>query len=55
MGLPVPKPIGARVKKSGASYTADLITIEIENSKTLSELIAIVDPFATVAALPSIG
>ena len=40
MGLPVAKPIGARVKKSGASYTADLITIEIENSKTLSELIA---------------
>ena len=39
MGLPVPKPIGARVKKSGATYTADLITIEIENSKTLSELI----------------
>ena len=40
MDLPVAKPIGARVKKSGASYTADLITIEIENSKTLSELIA---------------
>ena len=39
MGLPVPKPIGARVKKSGVSYTADLITIEIENSKTLSKLI----------------
>ncbi len=39
MGIPVPKPIGARVKKSGATYTADLITIEIENSKTLSELI----------------
>ena len=39
MGLPVPKPIGARVKKSGATYKADLITIEIENSKTLSELI----------------
>ena len=39
MGLPVPKPIGARVKKLGATYTADLITIEIENSKTLSELI----------------
>ena len=39
MGLPVPKPIGARVKKSGATYTADLISIEIENSKTLSKLI----------------
>ena len=39
MGLPVPKPVGARVKKSGATYTADLISIEIENSKTLSELI----------------
>ena len=39
MGLPVPKPIGARVKKLGATYTADLISIEIENSKTLSELI----------------
>jgi Mn2+-dependent serine/threonine protein kinase len=39
MGLLVPIPIGARVKKSGATYTADLITIEIENSKTLSELI----------------
>ena len=44
MGLPVPKPIGARVKKSGATYTADLITIEIENSKTLSELIIDDDP-----------
>jgi len=40
MGLSVPKPIGARVKRSGITYTADLITIEIEKSKTLSELIA---------------
>ena len=40
MGLSVPKPIGARVKRSGITYTADLITAEIKNAKTLSELIA---------------
>ena len=40
MGLPVPKPIGARVKRSGITYTADLITVEIKNAKTLSELIS---------------
>ena len=41
MGLPVPKTIAARVKRSGTTYTADLITTEIENTKTLSELIRI--------------
>ena len=32
--------IGARVKRSGITYTADLITAEIKNAKTLSQLIA---------------
>ena len=40
MNLPVPKPIAARVKKLGFDYTADLITMEIQNSTTLSELIS---------------
>ena len=40
LSLPVPKPIAACIKKYGTTYTADLITMEIQNSKTLSELIS---------------
>ena len=39
LGLPVPRPFAARVKRSGITYVADLITIEVEDSKPLSELI----------------
>ena len=37
LGLPVPRPIAARVKRSGVSYTADLITEKLDNTKTLGD------------------
>ncbi len=37
-GLPVPRPIGARVKRSGLIYTGDLITERIEGSTPIREL-----------------
>ena len=37
LGLPVPRPIAARVKRSGISYTADLITEKLDNTKTLGD------------------
>lgn len=39
LGLPVPTPFAAKITKKGITYSADLITIEIEKSSTLSELI----------------
>ncbi len=35
--LPVPRPVAARVVRRGAVYTADLITVRIEDVTTLSE------------------
>ena len=37
LGLPVPRPIAARVKRRGVSYTADLITEKLDNTKTLGD------------------
>ena len=37
LGLPVPRPIAARVKRLGVSYTADLITEKLENTKTFGD------------------
>ncbi|HEY7872681.1 MAG TPA: 3-deoxy-D-manno-octulosonic acid kinase, partial [Rudaea sp.] len=37
-GLPVPQPIAARYRRSGAQYRADILTRRIENSVTLAEL-----------------
>ena len=37
LGLPVPKPIAARVSRYWGYYTADLITEKIENTKTLGD------------------
>ena len=37
LGLPVPKPIAARVTRYWGYYTADLITEKIENTKTLGD------------------
>ena len=36
-GLPVPQPVAAHVVKKGISYQADLITLRLNNSKSLSE------------------
>jgi 3-deoxy-D-manno-octulosonic acid kinase len=36
-GLPVPRPVAARVERSGMTYRADLITATIANAQTLSE------------------
>ena len=37
LGLPVPRPIAARVMRRGVSYTADLITEKLDNTKTLGD------------------
>ena len=37
LGLPVPRPIAARVKRRGVSYTADLITEKLDNTRTLGD------------------
>ena len=37
LGLPVPRPIAARVKRRGVSYTADLITEKLDNTMTLGD------------------
>lgn len=39
LGLPVPKPIAAHVKKSLFSYSADLITEEIKTARTLADVL----------------
>ncbi|HEX5354552.1 MAG TPA: 3-deoxy-D-manno-octulosonic acid kinase [Rhodanobacteraceae bacterium] len=38
-GLPVPAPVAARYLRRGPYYTADLITREIENARTLTAII----------------
>ena len=38
-GLPVPKPIGARVQKVGIFYRADLLSQRIENARDLTDLL----------------
>jgi len=40
LGLPVPRAVAAHVKKSWLFYTADLITEEIKNSKTLADVLS---------------
>lgn len=39
-GLPVPVPVAARYQRRGPYYTADLITRTIEDTQTLTEIIA---------------
>ena len=38
-GLPVPRPIAARVNRQGIFYTADLITSRIDNSSSMGDLL----------------
>lgn len=38
-GLPVPEPIGARHRRRGLYYTADLITRAVSDAQTLAEII----------------
>ena len=40
LGLPVPEAVAARVDKGLFYYRADLITREIENVKTLTEILS---------------
>ena len=40
LGLPVPRPVAARVTKSLFSYTADLITEEIKEARTLADILS---------------
>ena len=40
LGLPVPSAVAARVRKTLLFYTADLITEEIKDSKTLSDILS---------------
>ena len=39
-GLPVPEPLGARVKKHGIYYTCDLITRLYPNSQTMAQMLS---------------
>ena len=39
-GLPVPRPAAARVRRRGACYRADLITLRIQGARALSTLLA---------------
>lgn len=48
--LPVPMPVAARYRRSGAHYRADLITRRIDGAKTLAELLAAQNANADVAA-----
>jgi 3-deoxy-D-manno-octulosonic acid kinase len=38
-GLPVPRPVAAHVEKSGFYYRADLMTLRLDNSKSLAEFL----------------
>ena len=39
VGLPVPRPIAARVKRQGIFYSCDLITSRIDNSSSMGDLL----------------
>jgi 3-deoxy-D-manno-octulosonic acid kinase len=39
-GLPVPRPVAARVARSGLTYRADLITVQIDGAVPMSALLA---------------
>ena len=39
-GLPVPAPVAAKFERSGCSYRADLITVQLPASQTLAALLA---------------
>ena len=39
LGLPVPRPIAARVRRRGVYYTADLITEKLDNTRTLGDFL----------------
>lgn len=49
MGLPVPRPVAARCVRHGLLYTADLITCQIEDARTLAECLATGDLDASLA------
>ena len=38
-GLPVPRPVAVRVHRNGLTYQADIVTVLIPNSKTLSSIL----------------
>ncbi len=42
-GLPVPKPVAAKCKREGVFYNADILMLEIENTKTLVEQLSRAD------------
>lgn len=44
MGLPVPTPLAACVKRKGLVYSADLITLRIPNAQPLHDLLVNSDP-----------
>lgn len=52
MDLPVPAPLAARWQRRNLSYTADLLTAEIDGARTLAELLpAVVEDAAALEAL----
>lgn len=40
LGLPVPRPIAARYLRSGLTYTADLLTMMLEDRRTLAQALS---------------
>lgn len=51
-GMPVPRPVAVRYERSGLSYTADIITDYLPDTRTLAAVLADGDvPLATWAAI----
>ena len=46
LGLPVPRPVAARVTRNGLGYRGDLITRRIPNARSLGELLTLGDAVA---------
>lgn len=55
MDLPVPTPVAARWTRSGATYRADLLTLEIPEARTLADLLPELDLERDRARLQSLG
>ncbi|WP_072325745.1 3-deoxy-D-manno-octulosonic acid kinase [Marinospirillum alkaliphilum] len=51
LGLPVPQPLAAAVKRSGLTYTADLITLRLPNVMPLAECLLSPDYQSLIPAL----
>lgn len=53
--LPVPAPLAARWMRHGLSYSADLLTMEVPNARTLAEMLVELDASQHAHMLASLG